>query len=631
MSGKDQRTAGRRRRARAIRNPALRFADRAARAVIRLGPLGILRWVAKDPRQPWDALKAALRGYLKLDAQYQIWLAQHPLTDEIRQSIRQQAVAFAHRPLISVVMPVYNVEEPWLRLAIDSMLAQLYPEWELCVVDDASTSTRVRPLLEEYARRDARIKLRRLDRNEGICGASNHGLSLATGEFVGLLDHDDALTEDSLFEVVKRLNADPALDFLYTDHDIHDTRGRRVRPFFKPDWSPDLFDSMNYITHFAVFRRVLVEEVGGLRTGFEGSQDYDLMLRVVERTQRIAHIPKPLYSWGEAPTSTVADPEIKPYAHEAGRRALQEALARRGEEGEVLDGLGWPYRYRVKRAIRGAPLVSIVIPTRDNWKLLDRCLRSLDERTAYRPLEVLVVDNQSSDPETVRYLAAVEERFRSLGARLVPYPHPFHFARMNNEAARHARGEVLLLLNDDTEAIDPEWLSAMLEHAQRPQVGAVGARLLFPNDKLQHAGVVIGIQGKAAHAFWGFPHDHPGYYDFARVVRNYSAVTAACLMTRKSVFDEVGGFDEAFAIAYNDIDLCLRLRERGYLVVYTPYALLYHHQSASRGAYDPGKDREPEALLRARWGAVIENDPYYNPHLTRQHFDFSLRTDGPGT
>jgi len=391
-----------RRRTRAFRNPALRFADRATRAVLRLGPLGILRWVAKDPRQPWDALKAALRGYLKMDAQYQIWLAQHALTDERRQQIREEAAGLGHRPLVSVVMPVYNVEEPWLRLAVESMLAQLYPEWELCAVDDASTAPHVRPLLEEYARRDPRIKLRCLERNEGICGATNQGLALASGEFVGLLDHDDTLTEDCLYEVVKRLNEDPALDFLYTDHDIRDTRGRRVRPFFKPDWSPDLFDSMNYVTHFAVFRRSLVDEVGRMRPGLGGSQDYDLMLRIVERTKRIAHIAEPLYSWGEAPTSTVADPEIKPYAHEAGRRALQDSLARRGEEGEVLDGLGWPYRYRVKRAIRGTPLVSLVIPTRNNWKLLDRCLRGLVERTTYRPLEVLVVDTRSDEPETVR-------------------------------------------------------------------------------------------------------------------------------------------------------------------------------------------------------------------------------------
>ena len=586
--------------------PALRVTVRASQAVVRLGPLGTLRWVAKDPRQPWDALKAALRGYSKLDAQYQRWLARHPMNDTRRDEIRRDVERFPFQPVVSVVMPVYDADEPWLTMAIESLIAQLYPRWELCLVDDASTRPHVRPLLEGVAARDARIRLRLLETNEGISGASNHGLALATGEFVGFVDHDDALTEDALYEVVKRLNADPATDFLYTDSDIRDPRGRRVRPFFKPDWSPDLFDSMNYITHFAVFRRSLVEEVGALRKGFEGSQDYDLMLRVAERTSRIAHVALPLYSWGEAPTSVVADPEAKPYAHEAGRRALQESLERRGIVGEVVDGLGAPHRYRVKRTILGRPLVSLVIPTRDNWRLLDKCLTSLEQRTAYRPLEVLVVDNQSAEPEAVRYLAAVEGRFGGIGARVVPFAEPFHFARMNNRAVRQAHGEYVLLLNDDTEAIELEWVSAMLEHAQRPEVGAVGAKLLFPNDRLQHAGVIVGIQGKAGHAFWGFPDDDPGYWDFARVVRNYSAVTGACLMIRKSLFEEVGGFDEAFAIAYNDIDLCLRLRARGYLVVYTPYAVLYHHQSASRGPYNPKKDRKPEALLRSRWGKVLD-------------------------
>ena len=607
--------------------PALRVTVRASKAVVRLGPLGILRWVAKDPRQGWDALKAALRGYSRADWQYQRWLARHPMNDTRRDEIRRDVERFPFQPVVSVVMPVYDADEPWLTMAIESLIAQLYPRWELCLVDDASTRPHVRPLLEGFAARDARIRLRLLEANEGISGASNHGLALATGEFVGFVDHDDALTEDALYEVVKRLNADPATDFLYTDHDITDTCGRRVFPFFKPDWSPDLFDSMNYVTHFAVFRRSLVEAVGALRKGFEGSQDYDLILRVAERTSRIAHVALPLYSWGEAPTSVVADPAAKLYAHEAGRRALQESLARRGIAGEILDGLGAPYRYRVKRTILGRPLVSLVIPTRDNWRLLDKCLTSLEQRTAYRPLEVLVVDNQSPEPEAVRYLAAVEGRFGGIGARVVPFAEPFHFARMNNRAVHQTRGEYVLLLNDDTEAIELEWVSAMLEHAQRPEVGAVGAKLLFPNDRVQHAGVIVGIQGKAAHAFWGFPHDHPGYWDFARVVRNYSAVTGACLMIRKSLFEEVGGFDEAFAIAYNDIDLCLRLRERGYLVVYTPYAVLYHHQSASRGPYNPKKDRKPEALLRSRWGKVLDNDPYYSPHLTRQHCDFSLRTD----
>jgi GT2 family glycosyltransferase len=601
------------------RRRVLRFGIRGVAACVRLGPLAALRRLARDPRRLWAEVSSAGIDPFRLDRQYQVWLAQHALTPARRQAIRDEIESFAYRPVVSLVMPVFNVKEEWLRGAVESVLGQLYPHWELCLVDDASTAPHIGPTLREFAGADARVTLRVLERNEGICGASNHALALATGEFVGLLDHDDTLTEDALYEVVKRLNADPRLDFLYTDHDIRDARGRRVRPFFKPDWSPDLLESMNYITHLCVFRRELVERLGGLRPGYEGSQDYDLILRVSDVTSRIAHIPRPLYSWGEAPTSVVADPGSKPYAHEAGRRALRDALARRGVRGDVVNGLGAPYRYRVKRAIQGTPLVSVVIPTRDNWRLLDRCLRGLETRTAYRALEVLVVDNDSREPGTVSYLAR-------LPYRVVRYPHPFDFARMNNLAAAEARGEYLLLLNDDTEVIEPHWLEAMLEHAQRPEVGAVGAKLLFPNRTIQHAGVIVGIHGKAGHAFWGFPADHPGYYDLARVVRNCSAVTAACLLTRKALFDELGGFDEAFAIPYNDVDLCLRMRERGYLVVYTPYAVLYHHQSASRGPYDPVKDRQYEELLRQRWKRVFEaGDPYYNPHLTLEGFDFSLR------
>jgi len=601
------------------RSRVLRFGIRGVAACLRLGPRTVVRRLARDPRRVWAELRAPGVDPFRLDRQYRVWLARHALTAARRRAIREEIDGFAVRPVVSLVMPVFNVTEEWLRAAVDSVLAQLYPDWELCIVDDASTAPHIGPVLRAYAGADARIRLRVLDRNEGICGASNHALGLATGEFVGLLDHDDLLTEDALYEVVKRLNADPRLDFLYTDHDIRDDRGRRVRPFFKPDWSPDLLESMNYITHLCVFRRELVERLGGLRPGYEGSQDYDLILRVTEASDRIAHIPRPLYSWGEAPTSVVADPGSKPYAHEAGRKALRDALARRGVSGDVVDGLGAPYRYRVKREIRGTPLVSVVIPTRDNWRLLDRCLRGLETRTAYRALEVLVVDNDSREPGTVSYLARLPHR-------IVRYPHPFDFARMNNLAAAEARGEYLLLLNDDTEVIEPHWLEAMLEHAQRPEVGAVGAKLLFPNRTIQHAGVIVGIHGKAGHAFWGFPADHPGYYDLARVVRNCSAVTAACLLTRKALFDELGGFDEAFAISYNDVDLCLRMRERGYLVVYTPYAVLYHHQSASRGPYDPVKDRQYEELLRQRWKRVFEEgDPYYNPHLTLEGFDFSLR------
>jgi GT2 family glycosyltransferase len=601
------------------RDRALRVSVMGIDGCIRLGILRTIRTALLSPRSLLPALRAARSKGLPLNRQYQLWIDKHRLTPTQLNAIREEIRTFARSPVVSVLMPVFNIEAAWLHVAVDSVRQQLYPHWELCMVDDASTAPHIASLLQELVALDSRIKVKSLTVNEGISGASNHALALATGEFVGLLDHDDVLAPDALYEVVKRLNTDDSVDFVYTDHDLCDLHGDRRGPFFKPGWSPDLLLSMNYITHFCVYRRELVKTVGGFRKGLEGSQDYDLLLRVTEHTSGIAHISKPLYSWGQAPTSVASDPKAKPYAHEAGRRALEDALVRRGISGEVLDGYGAPYRYRVKRHIVGRPLVSIIIPTRDNRRLLERCIRSLEERTGYQAFEILVVDNQSQDPDTVAYLGRLRHR-------VISFAEPFNFSRMNNVAAAAARGEHLLFLNDDTEAKDAGWLEAMLEHSQRAEVGAVGARLLFPNETLQHAGVIVGIQGRAGHAFWGFPADHPGYYDLARVVRNYSAVTGACLMMRRAVFEEVGGFDEAFAISYNDVDLCLRVRARGYLVVYTPYAVLYHHQSATRGAYDQQKDRKYENLLRDRWKHFFEEgDPYYNPNLTLQGFDFSLR------
>jgi GT2 family glycosyltransferase len=601
------------------RDLVLRRALAGADASLRLGAMRTLRLLLSNPRQLPAALRAARSDGQLLNRQYLRWLERHRVTAARLAVIRENIESFTYRPLVSLLMPVFNIDQAWLDAAVTSVRQQAYPNWQLCIVDDASTAKHIQPYLQALARQEPRVILKSLAVNEGISGASNHALALATGEFVGLIDHDDVLAPDAIYEVVRRLNADRSIDLIYTDHDVRDQDGVRRHPLFKPDWSPDLLLSMNYITHFCVYRRELVERAGGFRKGLEGSQDYDLLLRVTELTTRVEHIPKQLYSWVQAPTSVASDPGAKPYAHEAGRRALIDALQRRGIAGEVLDGYGAPYRYRVKRAIVGQPLVSIIIPTRDNWRLLERCLRSLELRTGYRRFEVLIVDNDSRDPETRNFLGRVKHR-------VVPFSEPFNFARMNNYAAAAAQGEHLVFLNDDTEALSAGWLETMLEHSQRPEVGAVGARLLFPNRTIQHAGVVIGIHGKAGHAFWGFPADHPGYYDFARVIRNYSAVTGACLMMRRTVFEEMAGFDEAFDISYNDVDLCLRLRQRGYLIVYTPYAVLFHHQSASRGPYDAEKDRKYEDLLRHRWNHLFEaGDPYYNPQLTLSDFDFSLR------
>jgi GT2 family glycosyltransferase len=561
---------------------------------------------------------------LSRDEQYQVWLANNRLTLERLREMETEAAQFAYAPKISILMPVYNSDEKWLRLAIDSVINQVYRDWELCVVDDASTRTDIKQILESYAVRDRRIKVRYLEENRGISGASNEALGMAGGDFVGCLDHDDELTRDALFEIVKVLNENPNLDFIYSDHDKKDLDGRRVEPFFKPDWSPDLLLSMNYVSHFSVTRKSLVDHIGGFRLGFEGSQDHDLILRVTESTDRIAHVPKPLYSWRKAPSSAAASMKAKPYAGEAAKKALREALTRRGLLGTVTDSLGG--RYRVRHAIRGAPLVSIIIPTRDRVDLLKRCIESIEPRTSHRNYEIVIVDNNSVDPATLAYLESSKHT-------IVKFDEPFNFSKINNLGTKYAKGDHLLFLNNDTEVVGEYWLEAMLEHSQRPEVGMVGALLLYPNgsrshrpSRIQHAGVTIGVGGVAGHAFKHLPADRSNYYDLHRVIRNCSAVTAACAMMRRSVFDEVGGFDEKLKVAFGDVDLCLRVRESGYRVVYTPYAMVYHHECATRGRLHPAED---EAYAIDRWGdAIIKGDPYYNPNLTLLRQDYSLASKG---
>jgi len=566
-----------------------------------------------------EILVKALANGLTEDphAQYRLWLQRNWLTPYDIAHMRAVLETFKYTPLISILTPVYNSDEPWLRKAIESVRAQIYPHWELCLVNDGSTRPHVKTVLEEYAAADRRVRVKHLSENEGISGASAHALKLATGEFVGLLDHDDELSPNALFEIAKRLNEDPKLDLLYSDEDKLEIDGRRVDPFFKLDWNPDLLLSMNYIAHFSVFRRSLLEEIGGFRRGFDGSQDYDLLLRFTERTDKIAHMAKVLYHWRKISGSAAASTTAKTFAYEAGRRALEEALGRKGKEGRV-ESLTPPGRYAVRYRLISTPLVSIIIPNKDRWQLLQRCLHSIEKKTSYPKYEVIVVDNGSTDPDTLKELNALASKWK-----VYRYPGRFNFSAVNNFGAAQAKGDYLLFLNNDTEVSQAEWLTAMLEQAQRPEVGAVGARLLYPNGRIQHAGVVLGVGGVANHAFRGLPDHNPGYFGLAAVVRNCSAVTGACMMLPRRVFEEVKGFDERFRVAFNDVDLCLRIRCKGYLIVYTPFALLYHHESASRGRLHPPED---EDLCWKLWGDLIRRgDPYYNPNLTLSREDWSLR------
>lgn len=527
--------------------------------------------------------------------------------------------ALAHRPLISIVVPVYNVDPKWLHAAVDSVRNQFYPNWQLCMADDASTSASTRQSLDEIeALGDQRIIIRRLEANVGIAGASNAALELASGDYVGLLDHDDELTRDALLEMVRHI-VDGEPDLLYSDEDKLDEDGRHIDPHFKPDFSPDYLLSNNYVCHFSVLRRELVERIGGFRNGFDGAQDFDLILRASEVAETIVHVPQVLYHWRRVPGSTSVTSAAKPESSIAGRRALMDAMQRRGIAATIEPG-PYPNTFRVHRQIIGNPLVSIIIPFRDKPALLMACVDSILERTDYPHYEIIGIDNGSVDPQVKAAREALQKRDSRV--RFLDYDAPFNYSAINNHAAAEAKGEHLLMLNNDTEVIAPEWLRAMLEHSQRPEVGVVGAQLLYPDRSLQHAGVIIGLGGVAGHSHLMLPTGHPGYFSRPRLIQNLSAVTFACAMTRRDVFEQLGGLnDKELTVAFNDIDYCLRAREAGYLVVYTPYASLFHRESKTRGLdVSPQKRARFSAeidYMQSRHASVFKHgDPYYNPHLS---------------
>jgi glycosyltransferase involved in cell wall biosynthesis len=602
------------------------------------------RTVAILKAEGWQGVTRRRVNYghrLDYIAQYNQWLRCHEeCTDDTRAIMRAKIKSFAHQPLISVIMPTYNPEPKWLVEAIESVRRQLYPHWELCIADDASPDARVLRTLEPYAAGDSRIKIVCRNANGHISAASNSAVDIATGDFVALLDHDDLLAEHALFWVAEAINRHPEAKLLYSDEDKIDMTGERCDPYFKCDWNPDLFYSHNLITHLGVYQTEVVRAIGGFRVGYEGAQDYDLALRCIERIEPrdIVHIPRVLYHWRMHAGSTAAGMAAKPYALEAGRRAIQEFLDRRGETAcvESMPQLGM---YRVHYELPDPPpFVSLIIPMRNGLDLIRTCITSVLDKTTYENYEVLIVDNGSDDPGTLAYLDSLKGEAR---IRVLRDDRPFNFSALNNAAVNQARGSVVGLINNDIEVISPGWLSEMVSHALRPEVGAVGARLLYPNDTLQHGGVILGIRGVAGHAHKGLASDQHGYFCRARLLQSFSAVTAACLVIRKDVYVKVGGFDEDLRVAYNDIDFCLRVREIGYRNIYTPYAELYHHESATRGYEDTPEKQfrlEQEAqFMKKRWGELLINDPAYSPNLTLERQDFSfawpprvpqLRTDG---
>ncbi len=566
-----------------------------------------------------------------LTQNYQQWVDSRTLTKSRIKEIKKEVEHFTYKPLISIIVPVYNVEEKWLRKCIDSVRNQLYPHWELCIADDASPKKHIKALLEEYKLIDPRIKVVYRKQNGHISECSNSALEIASGEFIGLLDHDDELSIDALYENVKLLNKHPDADLIYSDEDKISVEGERHSPFFKPDWSPDLLLSQMYICHFGVYRKNLVDQIGGFRKGYEGSQDYDLALRFTEKTAAIYHIPKILYHWRTIPESTASGAQAKNYTHYAGLKALQDALKRRELDAAVKEIGDYSNMFRVTYRVKEEPLVSIIIPTRNMGEVLDKCLDSIFSRTLYSNFEILIIDNGSTEEQTLAIFKKWSDKF-SEKVRILRIDIPFNYSILNNRAVQEARGEYILLLNNDIEVISENWLEEMLGHAQRKKIGAVGAKLLYPDDTIQHAGVVMGLGGIAGHSFRTYHKSDPGYFGALLVNRNCSVVTAACLLIKKEVYLEVGGLEEELTVAFNDVDLCLKLLEKGYINICLNSIELYHHESKSRGAEDT---REKQARFQGeinymskKWHRYIQRDPYYNINLSLESDQsYRLRND----
>ena len=576
-----------------------------------------------------DAVADRLVRYVDYERRsFEHWVAVYDeATLERLRYYREANRQLERRPRISILLPVFDPSERWLRRCIDSVIAQTYPDWELCIADDASTADYVAPMLADYARRDSRIKTRHREVNGHIAAASNSALALATSDFVALLDHDDELAPWALYWVAVGITEQPDVVFIYSDEDKIGEDGRRFDPYFKPDWNPELLRAQNYLCHLSVYRRDAVVEAGGFREGYEGSQDWDLALRVSERcgAQRIRHIPRILYHWRNVKGSRALRATEKAYASTAGQRVVAEALAR-AQVRATVEPTAEGY-HRIRYAVPDpAPLVSIIIPTRNGLPLVRTCVEGIVRATEYRSYEILLIDNQSDDDAALAYFDELAQR---RNVRILRYDAPFNFSAINNFGAAAARGSILLLLNNDVEVIHGDWLTELVAQACQPGNGVVGAKLLYPDQSIQHAGVVVGFGGVGGHIASREPRNFAGQMARCRIAQNITAVTGACLAVRKSVFVEAGGLDEErLPIAFNDIDFCLKVAALGYRNVWTPYAELFHHESASRGFENtPEKQArfEREVLhMIAKWGDTLLQDSAYNPNLDLERRTFAL-------
>lgn len=526
----------------------------------------------------------------------------------------------------SIAVPVYRTPETFLRQMIESVTGQSYGNWELCIANGSPDDKKVRTVLEEYAGRDPRIRVKNLE-NQGIAGNSNAALAMAKGDYVGFLDHDDLLAPNALYEAAAYLEKYPQTDMLYTDEDkVTEDLSAHFQPHLKPDFNLDLLRSNNYICHFLIVKRTLALRAGEFRQEYEGAQDYDFVLRCADQACRIGHVPEILYHWRTSRSSTADNPASKMYAYDAGKRAIEAHLQRRGEKGEVSlkKDLGF---YRVVYPVKKQERISVVIPSKDQWETLKACLDSIREKTTYPDYEIIVVENNSREPETFAYYKTIDGRDN---IRVITWDKPFNYSAINNFGIRHASGQYVICLNNDIQVITGGWMEELLGVCQREEVGVVGAKLYYPDDTIQHAGIVVGIGGIAGSLFVGMKRERSGYLHKASLMQDLSAVTAACMMVKKKAFEEAGGFEEKLAVAFNDVDLCLKIREKGYLVVYDPYVEMYHYESKTRGREDTKeKVRRFQGeieYMRTRWiGILKEGDPCYNKNLSLSKWNYSLK------
>lgn len=583
---------------------------------------GILYLRHYGPKEFWVKLTERFQAD---DVDYEQWYENHKALPEELE--KQKNEKWKRKPLISIVVPVYNTPQVFLRQMIESVQNQSYSEWELCIGNASPENKEMKKILEEY-KNDARIKEVEIPENKGISQNTNRAMEIASGELIGLLDHDDLLAPNALYEIAKAVNEHLDAEVIYTDEDkVTTDLKEHFQPHLKPDFNLDLLRSNNYICHFFVASCDLIKRVGGFRPEFNGAQDYDLILRCTEQAKQIVHIPKILYHWRVHKASTADNPASKMYAFDAGKRAIEEQLIRCRTKGTVqhTKDLGF---YRVKYEICGEPLVSIIIPNKDQSEALKKCLDSIREKTSYRNYEIIIVENNSEEPETFAFY----KKIAGEKIKIVTWEGEFNYSAINNFGVRHARGDYLLLLNNDVEIINGDWLTEMLSHCQRKEVGIVGAKLYYPDNTIQHAGIIIGIGGVAGSVFVGLPRAFSGYLHKASIQLDLSAVTAACMLVKRSVFEQVGGLEEKLKVAFNDVDFCLRVREKGYLVVYDPYAELYHYESKTRGAEDTKEKirrfQTEIEYMRSHWiGLLKKGDPYYNCNLSLTKWDYSLKNN----